>query len=149
MVICYSSRRKTNWNVRFISSSAEMQLSLGYEELSLFSPVLETMLIQIHFHFCFLYRTNCNWKIILWVMEVLLANCLTPYDVCSVWLFVTPWTIDHQAPLSMGFSRQGYSSGLPFSPPGIFQTQESNPCLLHWQVDSLPLCYLGSPSWKG
>ena len=28
---------------------------------------------------------------------------------------------------------------------GIFPTQESNPSLLHWQVDSLPLCHLGSP----
>ena len=32
--------------------------------------------------------------------------------------FVTPWTIAPQAPLSMGFSRQEYWSGLPFSPPG-------------------------------
>ena len=35
-----------------------------------------------------------------------------------VQLFVTPWTIDHQAPLSMGFFRQEYWSGLPFLPPG-------------------------------
>ena len=33
-------------------------------------------------------------------------------------LFVTPWTAARQAPLSMGFSRQEYSSGLPFPPPG-------------------------------
>ena len=31
-----------------------------------------------------------------------------------VWLFVTPWTVAHQAPLSMGFSRQESWSGLPF-----------------------------------
>jgi len=31
---------------------------------------------------------------------------------------VTPWTVAHQAPLSMGYSRQEYWSGLPFSPPG-------------------------------
>ena len=30
----------------------------------------------------------------------------------------TLWTVAHQAPLSMGFSRQGYSSGLPFPFPG-------------------------------
>ena len=30
----------------------------------------------------------------------------------------TPWTVAHQAPLSMGFSRQEYWSGLPFPPPG-------------------------------
>ena len=32
--------------------------------------------------------------------------------------FVTSWTVAHQAPLSMGFSRQEYRSGLPFSPSG-------------------------------
>ena len=35
-----------------------------------------------------------------------------------VWLFVTPWTVAHQAPLSMGFSRHIYWSGLPFPSPG-------------------------------
>ena len=35
-----------------------------------------------------------------------------------VWLFATPWTIAHQAPLSMGFSWQEYWSGLPCSPLG-------------------------------
>ena len=35
-----------------------------------------------------------------------------------VWLFVTLWTVAHQAPLSMGFSRQEYWSGLPFPSPG-------------------------------
>ena len=34
-----------------------------------------------------------------------------------VWLFVTPWTVAHQAPLSMGYSRQDWS-GLPLSSPG-------------------------------
>ena len=52
-----------------------------------------------------------------------------------VQLFVTPCTITHQTPLSMGFPRQEYWSGLPFpSPgdlPGIFPTQELNPGLLH------------------
>ena len=32
-------------------------------------------------------------------------------------LFATPWSVARQAPLSMGFSRQGYWSGLPFPPP--------------------------------
>ena len=32
--------------------------------------------------------------------------------------FVTPWTVTHQAPLSMGFPRQEYWSGLPFTSPG-------------------------------
>ena len=36
--------------------------------------------------------------------------------VC-VWLFATPWTVGRQAPLSMGFSRQEYWSGLSCPPP--------------------------------
>ena len=35
-----------------------------------------------------------------------------------VQLFVTPWTVAHQAPLSIGFSRQEHWSGLPFPSPG-------------------------------
>ena len=35
-----------------------------------------------------------------------------------VQLFVTFWTVTHQAPLSMGFPRQEYWSGLPCPPPG-------------------------------
>ena len=31
---------------------------------------------------------------------------------------VNPWTVTHQAPLSMGFPRQEYWSGFPFPPPG-------------------------------
>ena len=36
----------------------------------------------------------------------------------SVQLFATPWTVTYQAPLSLGFSRQEYWSGLPCPPPG-------------------------------
>ena len=60
-----------------------------------------------------------------------------------VWLFETPWTVAHQAPLPMGFSRQEYWSGLPSPPPGdLPYPLGSNPrllCLLHWQAGSLPL----------
>ena len=39
-------------------------------------------------------------------------------SLSCVQLFVTPWTAPHQAPLSMGFSRQEDWSGLPCPPPG-------------------------------
>ena len=42
-----------------------------------------------------------------------------------------PWTVAHQAPLSVGFSRQEHWCGLPFPAPGNFPTQESNPGLPH------------------
>ena len=59
---------------------------------------------------------------------------------------VNLWTITFQAPLSMGFSRQEYWSGLPCPPPGDPSTQGSNLCLLHllcWQAVSLPLALPG------
>ena len=40
--------------------------------------------------------------------------------IVIVWLFATPWTVAHQAPLSMAFPRQEYWSGLPFASPGDF-----------------------------
>ena len=46
----------------------------------------------------------------------------------------TSWTIAHQAPLSMGFSRQEYWSGLPFLPPEDLLNPGIKPtslCLLH------------------
>ena len=67
------------------------------------------------------------------------------FSHCHVQLFATLWTVAHQAPLFMGFSRQEYFSGLPFPPPGgIFLIKEWNLRLLHWQADSLPLSYQGS-----
>ena len=69
-------------------------------------------------------------------------------SLSRILLCVSPWTEAHQAPLSMGLSRQECWSGLPFLPKGILQIQESNlrlRYLLHWQAESLPLSYLGSP----
>ena len=40
--------------------------------------------------------------------------------VSCVRVFVTPWTVAHQAPLSTDFSRQDYWSQLPLPPPGDF-----------------------------
>ena len=61
---------------------------------------------------------------------------------CSVaqsCLFVTPWTVAHQAPLSTGLPRREYWRGLPFPSPGdLFKpgTEPASPAL---QADSLPL----------
>ena len=63
-------------------------------------------------------------------------------------LFVTLWTVAHQAPLSMVFSRQKYWNKLPFPTPGDLPYPGIEPAshrLLHWQVDSWLLHHLGSP----
>ena len=44
--------------------------------------------------------------------------CVCAQSLSRVWLFVTPRTVAHQAPLSIGFLSQEYWNGLPFLPPG-------------------------------
>ena len=53
-----------------------------------------------------------------------------------VCLFVTLWTVVHQAPLSMGFSRQEYWSRLPCPPPGDLPNLGIKPRSLVFQADS-------------
>ena len=60
------------------------------------------------------------------------------YSLSHVQLFVTPWTIAHQASLSMEFSRQEYWSGLSFSSPEDHPDPGIKPGSLALQVDSLP-----------
>ena len=58
----------------------------------------------------------------------------------------TPWSVAHQAPLSVEFSRQEYWSGLLSPSPRDLPnpgTEPESPVFLHWQADSLPLSHLG------
>ena len=59
-----------------------------------------------------------------------------------VQLLVTPWTVAHQVPLSMEFSRQEYWSGLPFPSPENLPNPGIEPASPALQVDSLPLSHL-------
>ena len=56
----------------------------------------------------------------------------------------TPWIVAHQAPLSMGFSRQEYWSGLPFPSPGDLPDPAIEPQSPTLQADSLSTELLGS-----
>ena len=51
---------------------------------------------------------------------------------------VTPWTVARKVPLSMGFSRQEFWSGLPFPSPGDLPDPGIKPMSSAWQADSLP-----------
>ena len=83
-----------------------------------------------------------------------LCNQLTAHGVIglvakSVQLFGTLCTVVHQAPLSVGFSRQEYWSGLPRPAPGDLPnpgTDPMSPVAPALLVDSLPLSHQRSPS---
>ena len=49
---------------------------------------------------------------------------------------LTSWTVIHQAPLSMEFSRREYWNGLPFPSSEALPDPGIEPHLLHWQADS-------------
>ena len=57
----------------------------------------------------------------------------------------SPWTVAHQAPLSMGFSSQEYWSGLPFTSPGHLPDPGIKPSFPALQVNSLLLSHWRSP----
>ena len=64
---------------------------------------------------------------------------------------VTPWTVACQAPLSMGFSRQEYWSGLPFPSPGDLPNPGIEPGSPALQADALTAELPGKPFfviWK-
>ena len=56
--------------------------------------------------------------------------CVCLCVLSCVQLSATPWTVAHQAPLSMGFSRQEYRSGLPFLTPGDLPNPGTEPMSL-------------------
>ena len=60
---------------------------------------------------------------------LVIQSCLT---------LATPWTVAHQAPLPMGFSRQESWSGLPFPSPGEFPDPGIEPMSPTFQADALP-----------
>ena len=79
-----------------------------------------------------------------------IQKCVLSFFNC-VQLSATPWTVTHQAPLSVGFSRQNTGVGCHALHQGIFLTQGMNPRflrLLPCLAGSLPLVPLGQPNQK-
>ena len=72
------------------------------------------------------------------ISGLLITSELHLKSLSHVQLFATPWTVAHQAPLSMGFSRQEYWSGLPFPSPGDLPDPGIEPRSPALQADALP-----------
>ena len=73
----------------------------------------------------------------------------TCYWLSPVWLFATPWTVAHQALLSMKLPRQEYWSGLTFPSPGALSYPGIEPRSSALQADSLPSESSGKPYYNG
>ena len=70
--------------------------------------------------------------------------CIHAQPLSHVQLFATPWTVAHQAPLSMGFPREEHWNGLPFPSPGDLPAPGIEPASPSLQADSLLLSHQGS-----
>ena len=82
-------------------------------------------------------------------------NIRIEIDMCTlccavlsrVQLSATPWTVAHQAPLSMGFPRQEYWSGLPFPSPGDLPNPGIKPMSLESATLAVRL-FTTSATWE-
>ena len=98
-----------------------------------------------------------GWSIILGhlfqVLQIAAGKCVCALSLSRVWLFVSPWTVAHQAPLSKEFSRQEYWSGLPLPSPGVLPdpgielTPPTFPALAGRFFTSAPIGKLGGTKY--
>ena len=92
---------------------------------------------------------HCLWRIHTHTIDLELDQL--PLHVLSrIWLFAVPWTVAHQSPLSMAFSRQEHWSGLPFPSPGDFPNpgiKTESLVFLHWQVFFLFVFLTAVTTW--
>ena len=92
---------------------------------------------------------------LLWILSTVFFISFTIFfisDYSLYFLFVIPWTLACQAPLSMGFSRQEYWNGLPFPSPGALPdsgikpgSPARDPGFLHCRQILYHLSHQGSP----
>ena len=111
-----------------------------YHVLNAWMYHLVLYLFKISFSRC------AQQRLINHLLWLVLCACMLSY-FSHVQLFATQRTVDHQAPLSMGFSKQEYWNVLPCSPPGGLL----DPGIKHKSLLSLALSgrfFTSSPTWE-
>ena len=124
-LVCWSpwDHKELNTTERLTWTDTSLNLNYWTELISLFiifffgqAETLEFLYYLSSFytyHYASVIKTNffngniCN-----------LLECVCTQSLSHVWLSVAPWTVAHQASVSMGFPRQEYWSRLPFPTPG-------------------------------
>ena len=104
------------WSHYFLFSKDNLWICLVF----IFPP-----LFSVHFYLIILFSSRLS----IYMKERFAQSCQ---------IFVTPWTVACQVPLSLEFSRQEYWKGLPFPSPGDVPNPEIKPRSSALQADSLP-----------
>ena len=82
--------------------------------------------------------------------KLFFVYCVCLRSVAKLCFFATSWTVACQAPLSIGFSKQEYWSGLPFPPPGHIPYPGIEPVSPAWQFSPVvndPLAMQENAGW--
>ena len=87
--------------------------------------------------YIYIYSSRCMLSHLCILSHLCMLSCFS-----CVQLFVILWTIAYQALLTMGFYRQEYWSGLPFSPPQYLPNPGIEPTFVR-----SPALYVGLPMW--
>ena len=108
-------------------------------------------LIFIPLPFSFFWPSKKCFFLLLFLISPFFLLCFSLLSesavksLSRVRVFATPWTVAYKAPLSMGFSRQEYWSGLPFPSPGDLPNPGIEPGSPSLQADALPSEPPGKP----
>ena len=116
-----------------------MTLNKSLPFFSLYVNNFDLYLSSAFLYFYFFIFCTCSAE---GLLISLLVNTNIYYSevklLSHVQLFATPWTVAHQAPQSMEFSRQEYWSGVPFPSPGDLPNPGIEPGSPALQADTLP-----------
>ena len=134
--------RQVYWSELLFPSAGDLP-NPGIKPASLASSIDRWVLYQLGHREAICKHKTLNH----WAEGLQLTRCACVHSRFSwVWLFATLRTVAQQAPLSMGFSRQEYWSGLPCPPSGGLPDPGIKPVPPALQVDILPPFHLGSPT---
>ena len=132
----------TNFSEHFFHQYSTINLVYVYEFFSDKNISLINIMFPSVDEIAFLLSSVCYWLLLIFLQLIILFLHLSEYlillcvlfgqSLICIQLFVTPWTVAHQAPLSTEFSRQEYWSRLSFPPPGDLpdtRTEPASPAL--------------------
>ena len=104
----------------------------------------QTQLKQLSMH---AYCAYINPNLLIYPLVTISLFCMLVFSRSVMFDSAIPWTIAHQAPLSMGFSRQEYWSGQPFSSQGDLPDPGIKPGSPAMKADTLPSEPPGGPKF--